>query len=95
MKAALVLVLALTGCATLDAPEETPTRGAGSCDATGTDRFVGMAATSDLGADIMAMTRADRMRWINRDTLVTADYREDRINVKLDDAGRVTELRCY
>ena len=95
MKAALVLVLALAGCATLDAPEETPTRSTGSCDAAETDRFVGMAATSTLGADIMAATRADRMRWINRDTLVTADYREDRINVKLDDAGRVTELRCY
>ena len=95
MKAALVLVLALAGCATLDAPVETPTRGAGSCDASGTERFVGMEATSDLGTQIMAATRAERMRWINRETLVTADYREDRINVKLDDSSRVTELACY
>ena len=87
------LTIALAGCATMT-DDEPQMRGAGTCTDEGVDRYIGQQASSELGADILRTTTADRLRWINRDTLVTADYREDRINVDLDDTGRVTGMRC-
>ena len=81
----------LVGCATIAEPA---VRGAGTCQETGTDELLGREATSAIGAAILARTTAERLRWINRDTLVTADYRTDRVNVQLDDANRITEIKC-
>lgn len=96
MKTILILFAlgCVAGCATTESMDDATVRGAGSCTVPAGDRFVGQRATSELGAEVLRVTTADRLRWITPDTIVTADYREDRVNVRLDDTNRVTEIDC-
>jgi hypothetical protein len=55
---------------------------------------VGRQATSEVGAEALRLTRAQRLRWIRPGDAVTMDYREDRLNIDLDAQGRVRALRC-
>jgi hypothetical protein len=78
-------------------PEPTPVHGVTpghKCDATGTDRFLGQAGTSATGAAIQQATNAAVLRWAPPNTMLTMDYREDRVTVWLDQANKVTKIRC-
>jgi hypothetical protein len=74
--------------------DEVPVQGAGKCDAARAQSLVGQQASSALGADALRRTGATGLRWIPPDVAVTADYREDRLNIELDRSNRVTAVRC-
>jgi len=64
------------------------------CDATGTDKYIGQAGTSETGAEIQRATNAAVLRWAPPNTMLTMDYREDRVTIWLDQANKITKIRC-
>ena len=91
MKAAL-LGLALVGCAALERP--VPEFGAGTCDAAAASGLVGQMATADVVDKARRSTRSKAVRVIAPGTMVTMDYRSDRLNLEVDERRVVTRVRC-
>jgi hypothetical protein len=89
-------LLTTAGCMAPQPPAdvEPPVAGAGACNAAPAQGLVGRQATSEVGAQALRLTRAQRLRWIRPGDAVTMDYREDRLNIDLDAQGRVRALRC-
>jgi hypothetical protein len=92
-KAALCGPVLLAACATTDTPVHGVTPGH-KCDATGTNQFIGQPGTSDTGAAVMHATNSAVLRWAPRGTMLTMDYREDRVTVHLGRDGKITEIKC-
>ena len=87
------LLLAMAGCAT--AAEEVPVRGGGGgCDAARAGALIGRARSEGVGAEALRLSGARAVRWIPRGAMVTMDYREDRLNLHLDDKGKVIRIAC-
>jgi hypothetical protein len=85
----------LAACATPPAP--TPVHGVTpghKCDATGSDRFIGQPGTIETGAAIMRAAHAAVLRWAPPGYMLTMDYREDRVTVRLDPDRKVTAINC-
>ena len=80
-KAALALILALAGCVAV--PEETTCGAAGMQDLVGRDNDV-----------LVAMSFPAGTRLIYPGTPVTEDYRPDRLNIDIDQSGRITGVWC-
>lgn len=80
--------------ALLSACETIPTAGKGTCDATRVQSFVGALGTSDLGQAILKRSRARTVRWLAPGTAATMDYRQDRLNVRVDARNFVTGVDC-
>ena len=87
--------LALTACVTVEAPGTPPgDRGAASrCDAGPAQRFVGSKASQRAGTDIQRLAGASVFQWIPPDTIVTLEYRADRVRVDYDQAMTITGVR--
>jgi len=89
------VVAALAGCAAHPAP--IPVHGEDlerTCNAAGTERFVGQPATSETGAAILKATGSGVLRWAPMGVALTMDYRTDRVTVRLGPDRRVTSVRC-
>ena len=93
---ATALMLTTAGCATLPpAEEEVPhAGGSGTCEASRASALIGREATSATGAEAMRLTGATALRWIQPGSMVTMDYRQDRLNVELDARNRITGFTC-
>ena len=65
------------------------------CQQTGAlDPFVGQSATTELGARMMAASRARILRWVPFGAMITMDYNESRLTVRLDRDSRVISATC-
>lgn len=93
---ALAAFLFLSGCTTVAAEEQpVPAQATGgTCNAAPAQGLIGRPSSPELGAEAQRLTGAARMRWTRPGQMVTMDYREDRLNIDLDEQGRVTGLRC-
>ena len=82
----------LAGCTTMP-PAPQPT---GPCvvDEQVRMRFVGTKFDSEMRDEMQARTNARVLRVLRPDEAATMDLREDRLNVVLDDGGRIDGLRC-
>jgi hypothetical protein len=91
-----VMLMTMTGCANVPPAEaeEVPVRGAGSCDASKVQGLIGKARSKKLGADALRLSGARILRWIEPGTMVTMDFRQDRLNLHLDPRRRVTKVHC-
>ena len=90
----LLLPALLAACATVGDPPvhgETPGR---TCDAAGTDRFIGQAGTSESGAAILGATHSATLRWAPPGYALTMDFRADRVTVALDAGYKITGIHC-
>jgi hypothetical protein len=65
-----------------------------ACQPSGTNQFIGQPATSETGAAIMAATHAAVLRWAPPGIMLTMDYREDRVTVRLGPDSKVTDIKC-
>jgi hypothetical protein len=82
-------------CATGPADAVPVYGGAGhQCDASKAQRLVGKTRSKKLGTDALRLSGARTLRWIKPGTMVTMDFREDRLNLHLDARGRVTKVIC-
>ena len=96
MRSFIVLASAsLAACATTPAEPvihgETPGH---TCDATGTDHFLGQTGNSESGAAILKATHSANLRWAPPGYAITMDFRADRVTVTLDPAYKITRINC-
>ncbi|WP_129792900.1 I78 family peptidase inhibitor [Sphingosinicella sp. CPCC 101087] len=78
-------------------PGEPPAGGGDSgftCSAEGLQDLAGQPATSELGAEALRRSGARTLRWIRPGDAVTMDFRQDRLNVRLDSQNRVEAFDC-
>ncbi len=66
----------------------------GSCDAEAAQRFVGQKADETNVKAAVAASGAKAARVIKPDMMVTMDFRGDRLNIRVDDAGRIIAVTC-
>jgi len=66
----------------------------GSCDEKAAARFVGQMASEDVSDSARAAAGARGVRIIRPGMAVTMDHRAGRLNLHLDDAGRITRVTC-
>ena len=96
MRMLLPVLLATLACTTVPAEEEPVNVGETMtpCRSEELGDLIGRPATAELGAEAMRRSGARALRWIRPGDAVTMDYREDRLNVRLDGAGRVEGFAC-
>jgi hypothetical protein len=57
-------------------------------------RFVGQVATQQVGADMLAASNAAHIRWASIGMMLTMEFREDRVTVRLDKDNRILAANC-
>lgn len=95
----LLPLLSLAACATaqpdpLVVPPADDGAAAATCRREALAAFTGQPRSAALGTQILAATGAKEIRWVPPGTMVTMDYRDDRVTVYLDAAGRVERAAC-
>src|SRR3954470_18554440 len=83
--------------ASASAPAATPVHGetpGHTCQAAGTEQFVGQPGTRETGAAVKKVTPAAVLRWAPPGYMLTMDYRADRVTIWLGPDNRVTKIRC-
>lgn len=66
----------------------------GVCDEKAAAAFVGQTASEELATRAKAQSGARGVRVIRPGMAVTLDHRPGRLNLHLDDAGRITRVSC-
>ena len=89
----------LAACAAAPPPqaEDIPVRGATpgfTCRQQAFEEFIGKVATSEIGAQLLRASGARTIRWVQPGTMVTMDYREDRLTVRLASNNRIVTSSC-
>jgi hypothetical protein len=95
--ALLAANLAVGACAHVPPPKPAEPRlpPSDACRAAKVEAWYGKAATAAVRAQIAKATGAARLRWLYPDSVVTMDYRPDRLNVTTDRKGDVIRsARC-
>ena len=93
MRSSIALAtLILAACSTVPAEGSEPT--GGKCNAAGLDRFVGQPGSEENGAAILRESGAKTLRWIAHGSMVTMDFSEQRVNVKLDPQNKIEAVTC-
>lgn len=87
-----ILFAALTACAPVP-PAETPAVNA-TCSATLANYLVGTPYSADAVEKARLASGSKTVRVIRPGTAVTMDFREDRLNVDLDEKDVVTRVHC-
>lgn len=64
------------------------------CDAAPVQNLVGQKSTVAIGRDALARTGAKSLRVIGPGMAVTMDFRNDRLNIEVDDKNVITAIRC-
>ena len=93
-----LIALTLMGCARVAEGEPYPLPGsppeATPCGSQHLAGFVGKKRTDTIAAQVAQVSGAKSIRWIKPGMAVTMDYREDRLNVRLDDKGKILSFNC-
>ena len=92
MRALAAAALLASGCATTARPPAEA--GAGKCDAAKARSLLGRSRSAEIGAEGLRLSGAKSLRWIAPGTMVTMDYREDRLNLRVDSGGKVVKVDC-
>lgn len=91
---AALALLSLPACATTPRIGPGPKINAGHCDAEAAGALAGRAETPALVAEAQRLAGARRVRVIQPGTMVTMDYRVDRLNIYVGPDGRIERLAC-
>lgn len=97
MFAAALIALAACGQTAPPPAEGTPAAAGPQTaeDATAQDTCGASAYSGLVGASIAAVTLPEGVRVIGPDTIVTQDFRPDRVNIRTDANGVVTSVECF
>ena len=66
----------------------------GTCDAKAASAFVGQAISEQVAEQARSAAGARGVRIIRPGMAVTMDYRAGRLNLELDEAGRIVKASC-
>lgn len=92
----LMAIALLAGCATQGGPPPatTPPPAQGSCGAEKVGNYVGAMMNDEVLAKVKSASGAQTVRVVGPHDAMTMDFREDRLTITTDDAGRIKTLRC-
>ena len=95
---ASLLTLSLSACASPLPPDvrtggPLPPRRV-ACSTDGLEGFVGQAASADVVEQARLATHAGLARVLHPGDVVTMEFRDDRLNVEVDERGVIVRLRC-
>lgn len=90
--ALFALVAGTAGCAPQKKPAPIPA--VVECDATRVLYLKGKQRTAIDESEALRHAGAKRLRWIEPGAAVTMDFRVDRLNLHIDQAGTITDARC-
>lgn len=96
-KLVVVSAVVTIGCATAAPPPDLQVRGSVPgrlCSGERLGAFAGRGATPELGSEILAASGAARLRWVPHGAIITMQYQESRVTVRLDPDNRVASARC-
>ena len=91
---AVLCCAAIAACATA---QPIPVRGGepgSTCDDSDIQQFVGRQASSDLAAEMQRVSGAAIVRWVPHGSVITMEFRSDRLTVYLDAGNRVERIAC-
>ncbi|WP_414714244.1 I78 family peptidase inhibitor [Sphingomonas sp.] len=71
-----------------------PVRGSGKCAAKGLDDLIGKFRTDAIAAEAKRRSGAGTVRWIGPGQMITMDYRQDRLDIRVDAIGVILSLSC-
>jgi hypothetical protein len=71
-----------------------PGLGEESCKAEAAQGMIGRSASEAVVKDATRVTGAKSVRVIPHDGMVTMDYRGDRLNIQLDEQGKIVAITC-
>jgi Peptidase inhibitor I78 family len=71
-----------------------PGLGEESCKAEAAQGMIGRSASEAVVKDATRATGAKSVRVIPHDGMVTMDYRGDRLNIQLDEQGKIVAITC-
>jgi len=93
---AVSLAVVLVMCGGLSAPKPTPKRpDKAQCDMALPAHYIGAKADPQVRRVIAAIGRRHQpIRWIMPGRTITTDYNAGRLNVILNDKGRIVAMRC-
>ena len=91
MRILALAALLAAGCATAPAAEAGAT---GGCDSSRAQKLLGRTKSARLGAQALRLSGATALRWIAPGSMVTMDFRENRINLRVDSKNRVVKIDC-
>lgn len=90
-----VLAVVLAGCTSTPRPVAGgPTTPSGVCNAEGARWAIGSAVNDDVVNRILRDTGSRDARVLRPGQMATMDFREDRVNVDVNDRGAITGIRC-
>jgi hypothetical protein len=87
-----LIALSTMGCAPIQA--QTPKAPATRCGAEKVAGLIGKKRTPALEKRVQALSGAARIRWIRPGMMITMDYSETRLNVRVDVRGRILSVNC-
>lgn len=87
-------VASLAACASSPPAAGGPPPPSGVCNAEGARWAIGSAVNDDVVNRILRDTGSRDARVLRPGQPATMDFREDRVNVDLNDRGAITGLRC-
>ncbi|MGC3873711.1 I78 family peptidase inhibitor [Halomonas sp. GXIMD04776] len=97
----LWLAASMAGCASGPAAEDAPRppsmRGPGDneqCDVSAVQTYIGQNHSDALRQVLTAQSGAESARVLEPGQPFTLDYRQERLNIYLDEDGRISDLRC-
>jgi hypothetical protein len=95
MKFLIGAMLMVSGCAaTPPAEAEVPAHNGGNCHALPAQKLVGSPKSRAAGAEALRLSGARTLRWLAAGTIVTMEYRADRLNIHLDERNRISRINC-
>ena len=97
LRSILLLAMALPASAAIANPVELPIPGRGAgvvCRSQGLSRFVGRQANPELAAEMRKVAGAKTVRWVRPGSMITMEYRDDRVTVRLSASDRVIAAHC-
>lgn len=96
--ASMAVVAMLAGCTTQGdtAPQSTPVAATGpdACGASKVANYIGAQRSDEVLAKIKSASGAQSLRVVCPNDAMTMDFREDRLTITTDAAGRIQALRC-
>ncbi len=93
MRSPIILsALALAACSTVPA-EGTESVG-GACKNEGLSSFVGQDATEATGSELLKQSGANALRWVPKDSMVTMEFRADRVTAYLEANNMIERVSC-
>lgn len=90
MRAFAAAALLAAGCATTPPAEAVGAR----CDAAKGQKLIGRSRSAKTATEALRLSGARTLRWIAPGQMVTMDYRQDRLNLRIDPAGKVVKADC-